>query len=68
MSSLKPVPVNVSQLNKKSFPKYFHDKQTAKSIQKHYEKSLDQRQKSKAAIGQKQQQKSPPKASKGFGQ
>lgn len=42
---------NQGTLNKKSFPKYFQDKQTAKSIQKHYEKSLDQREKSRAMIG-----------------
>lgn len=42
MSTLKPPNLqnynstNNPQLNKKSFPKYFHEKQTAKSIQKYY--------------------------------
>jgi len=42
MSTLKPPNLlnyntpNNSQLSKKSFPKYFHEKQTAKSIQKYY--------------------------------
>lgn len=46
MSTLKPPNLmnpsqsNNSTLNKKSFPKYFHDKQSGKSIHKYYEKSL----------------------------
>jgi len=34
---------NQSSLSKKSFPKYFQEKQSAKSIQKYYEKSLEER-------------------------
>lgn len=58
-------PVKGSQ-NKKSFPKYFHDKKMAKSIQKTNEKTIDQ--KSKNLIMKTQYEKSPRKQEKSFGQ
>lgn len=43
---------NPSTLSKKSFPKYFFDKQkSGKSVQKYYEKELGQREKSRAVVG-----------------
>lgn len=53
MGALKP-PNLMNQnyeLSKKSFPKYFQEKQTTKSIQKYYKESIEQREKSKALIG-----------------
>jgi hypothetical protein len=71
MSTLKPPnsiqqnPTLANTLSKKSFPKYLQEKQSAKSIQKYYEKSLEQREKSRALIGKVEEQMSPQKL--GFG-
>ena len=71
MSTLKPPnlmqqnPALANTLSKKSFPKYLQEKQSAKSIQKYYEKSLEQREKSRALIGKVEEQMSPQKV--GFG-